>query len=120
MAEPSGIEEEGNDLFYFESDHLAVKGNRDYSELLKTLFVLQAQQQRAIKVYIIQVMISSFIYVFQDFEKVERIKQECLQDPLGTVERVRNGEDLGIPDLQVIAEVCYDSCTVRYYYIKEI
>lgn len=41
-----------NDLFYFESDHLAVKGNKDYSELIKTLFVLQAQQRRAVIVSI--------------------------------------------------------------------
>lgn len=45
----SDIEDE-NDLFYFESDHLALKGNKDYSELLKTLFILQAQQVRAIQV----------------------------------------------------------------------
>lgn len=43
-------EDEENDLFYFESDHLALKGNKDYSELLKTLFILQAQQKHAIRV----------------------------------------------------------------------
>lgn len=43
-------DEEENDLFYFESGHLALKGNKDYSDLLKTLFILQAQQIRAIKV----------------------------------------------------------------------
>lgn len=52
MTEPSTEVDEENELFYFESDHLAVKGNKDYSELLKTLFILQAQQQRAIKVFI--------------------------------------------------------------------
>lgn len=51
MTESLNETEEGNDLFYFESDHLAVKGNKDYSELLKTLFILQAQQQRAIQVH---------------------------------------------------------------------
>lgn len=49
MTSLAGSEEE-NELFYFESDHLAVKGNKDYSELVKTLFLLQAQQQRAVKV----------------------------------------------------------------------
>lgn len=50
MTEAPAQDDESNDLFYFETDHLAVKGNKDYSELLKTLFILQAQQQRAIKV----------------------------------------------------------------------
>lgn len=41
---------EDDDLFYFESDHLALKGNPEYSELIKTLFVLEAQRKRAIDV----------------------------------------------------------------------
>lgn len=52
--------EDEDDLFYFESDHLALKGNKDYSELLKTLFILQAQQQKAIKVSFL-VFVQSFI-----------------------------------------------------------
>lgn len=108
MAEPEG---EDSNLFYFESDHLAVKGNKDYSELLKTLFILQAQQQRALKVCNYFVTTANapfcvyFITISKDYEKVEKIRQECLRDPLGTVERLKNGETLGIPDLQVIAEV---------------
>lgn len=39
-----------NDLFYFESDHLALRGSKDYSELLKTLFILSAQREKAFKV----------------------------------------------------------------------
>lgn len=42
--------EHTDDLFYFESDHLALKGNNDYSELLKTIFVLESQRKRAIEV----------------------------------------------------------------------
>lgn len=41
---------EENDLFYFESDHLALKGNRDYSDILKTIAILEAQRAQAIKV----------------------------------------------------------------------
>lgn len=41
---------EEDDLFYFESDHLALKGNIEYSDLMKTLFVLEAQRRRAIDV----------------------------------------------------------------------
>ncbi|KAJ8931206.1 hypothetical protein NQ314_015903 [Rhamnusium bicolor] len=38
-----------NDLFYFETDHLALKGNKDYCEVLKTLVILSAQREKAIK-----------------------------------------------------------------------
>jgi hypothetical protein len=36
--------------FYFESDHLALKGNGDYLNLLKTIAVLESQRSKAIKV----------------------------------------------------------------------
>lgn len=39
-----------DDLFYFESDHLALRGNKDYSEMLKTLVTLTSIRERAIKV----------------------------------------------------------------------
>lgn len=94
MTEPSNETDLEDDLFYFESEHLALKGNKEYHELVKTLVILQAQQKRAIK----------------DYEKVETIKQECLKDPLGTVEKLKRGEDLGIPDLQVIADVYHIQC----------
>lgn len=59
----SEAEDEEDDLFYFESDHLALKGNKDYSELLKTLFILQSQQQRAIKVSLINILQINHIIV---------------------------------------------------------
>lgn len=36
-----------DDLFSFETDHLALKGNEDYCEVLKTLVILSAQRERA-------------------------------------------------------------------------
>lgn len=36
--------------FYFESDHLALKGNVDYLNLLKTIAILEAQRTKAIQV----------------------------------------------------------------------
>jgi hypothetical protein len=36
--------------FYFESDHLALKGNGDYLNLLKTIAVLESQRAKAIQV----------------------------------------------------------------------
>ncbi|XP_025829618.1 ZZ-type zinc finger-containing protein 3-like [Agrilus planipennis] len=81
--------EEEEDLFYFESDHLAIKGNKDYSEILKTLFVLEAQRERAIK----------------DYEKVVEIQKQALSDPLPFIEKIKNKEDVGIPPFQRIVEV---------------
>jgi hypothetical protein len=36
--------------FYFESDHVALKGNGDYLNLLKTIAILEAQSIKAIQV----------------------------------------------------------------------
>jgi len=36
--------------FYFESDHLALKGNVDYLNLIKTIAILEAQRTKAIQV----------------------------------------------------------------------
>lgn len=47
---PDLMKPDENDLFFFESDHLALKGNRDYCEVLKTLVVLSALREKAIKV----------------------------------------------------------------------
>lgn len=44
------MKDEESDLFYFESEHLALKGNKDYCEVLKTLVILSAIRDRAIKV----------------------------------------------------------------------
>ncbi|KAL3283901.1 hypothetical protein HHI36_018070 [Cryptolaemus montrouzieri] len=76
------------DLFYFESDHLALKGNKDYSELLKTLFILSAQRERAIK----------------DFEKIQIIKKSAFENPGSFLEKLKNDE-LDIPPVQVVAQI---------------
>ena len=38
-----------SDVFCFESDHVALKGNLDYQEMLKTFAILEAQRTQAIK-----------------------------------------------------------------------
>lgn len=43
-----------------------------------------------------------------------------MKDPLGTVERLKRGEDLGIPDLQVIAEVRLHFLLTLYSIINKI
>ncbi|CAG9770991.1 unnamed protein product [Ceutorhynchus assimilis] len=72
-----------NDLFSFETDHLALKGNEDYGEVLKTLLIMSAHRDRALR----------------DYKKVAQLKTEALEDPFGTLEKIKNGEDLGVPPL---------------------
>lgn len=82
-------EDEEEDLFYFESDHLALKGNTDYSEVLKTIFILESQRAKAI----------------QDYDKVVELHKEALKDPFAFVQKLKDGKSIGVPDLQIIADV---------------
>ncbi|XP_044763506.1 ZZ-type zinc finger-containing protein 3 [Coccinella septempunctata] len=77
-----------NDLFYFESDHLALRGNKDYSELLKTLFILSAQRERA----------------FKDYETIRKMKKSALEDPESFLKKLKRNE-LDIPPMQTIAQI---------------
>ncbi|KAK3924677.1 ZZ-type zinc finger-containing protein 3 [Frankliniella fusca] len=75
--------------FFFESDHLALKGNKDYLDLMKTLAILQAQRNRAL----------------QDLETIDRIKKKALNDPEHFISILQVGGDLGVPHRQILAEV---------------
>ena len=54
------------DHFYFESDHLALKGNKDYRDLLKIIVTLNAQRTQAIK----------------DLDTLLLAKKQALEDPI--------------------------------------
>lgn len=56
-------------VFNFESDHLALRGNREYSRILKTLALLEAQK----------------IKVHSEIEQIILSKNKYLQDPAGFV-----------------------------------
>ncbi|KAK8775426.1 hypothetical protein V5799_031229 [Amblyomma americanum] len=90
-----GVQEQsGEDLddigeFFFESDHLALRGNSDYRNALKTLAVLEAQR----------------VQVVQDIEKLIEVRDEALEDPIRFVERLQKKEDLGIPVPQLVAPI---------------
>jgi ZZ-type zinc finger-containing protein 3 len=58
--------------FYFESDSLALASNPDYSCLLKTLALLEAQRSKAI----------------EDIEKLVQLKEAALNDPLEFVKQL--------------------------------
>lgn len=87
-------EQSGEDLddigeFFFESDHLALRGNSDYRNMLKTLAVLEAQR----------------VQVIQDIEKLIEVREEALADPIRFVERLQKKEDVGIPIRQLVAPI---------------
>ncbi|GLV46641.1 Ada2a-containing complex component 1 [Carabus blaptoides fortunei] len=80
---------EENDLFYFESDHLALKGNRDYSDVLKTIALLEAQRAQAVK----------------DIDKLIELQKQAEHDPLSFMGKLKRKEDLGIPGPLRVAEI---------------
>lgn len=80
---------EKEDDFYFESDHLALRGNADYTSVLKTLVILHTQKSQALK----------------DIELLSKGKKYALENPERFVEKLKTGEDLNLPAPINIAEV---------------
>lgn len=68
--------------FFFESDHLALRGNADYIACLRTLAVLEAQRIQAAK----------------DIDRLVTIEKECCENPQKLIEKIRRGESLDLPD----------------------
>ncbi|XP_059171499.1 ZZ-type zinc finger-containing protein 3-like [Physella acuta] len=79
--------EEINQPYYFESDHLALKENSDYRNLLHTIAILEAQRQQAA----------------QDIETLYKAQDEALVDPLTFVKNLQNGKDLCLPKPQKVS-----------------
>lgn len=75
--------------FYFESDHLALKGNKDYCAFLKTIVILQAQRTQAI----------------EDLDKLMSARSKALKDPIMFVAQLQNGNLPELPGPQKIAEI---------------
>lgn len=76
-------------IFYFESDHLAFKGNDDYQLLLKTIAILEAQRMQAIS----------------DHDKLIESKERALRDMTMFVEELAAGKDLDLPKPQAVREL---------------
>ncbi|KAL2097823.1 hypothetical protein ACEWY4_007030 [Coilia grayii] len=86
------------DVYYFESDHLALKHNKDYQRLLQTICVLEAQRTQAIL----------------DLESLARHQKEALADPISFVERLQKQVSLGLPCPQRVVqlpEIAWDQYT---------
>lgn len=83
------IDEDGE--FYFESDSLALKGNKDYMDLLKTIVILENQRTRAI----------------EDMDELLAQRANAVKDPLGFVNKLQNGELSNLPGDIKVAEIPY-------------
>nr|XP_057918109.1 ZZ-type zinc finger-containing protein 3 [Doryrhamphus excisus]XP_057918110.1 ZZ-type zinc finger-containing protein 3 [Doryrhamphus excisus] len=82
-------EEEEPDVYYFESDHLALKHNKDYQRLLQTIGVLEAQRTQAIL----------------DLETLARHQKDALADPISFVEQLQKQVSLGLPCPQRVVQL---------------
>ncbi|XP_030853555.1 ZZ-type zinc finger-containing protein 3-like isoform X2 [Strongylocentrotus purpuratus] len=72
--------------FYYESDHMALKGNKDYRMLLRTITTLEAQRKQAVK----------------DLDKLVTAQREALRNPLKFVHRLQKKDTLHLPSPQRI------------------
>ncbi|XP_067845962.1 ZZ-type zinc finger-containing protein 3 [Heptranchias perlo] len=82
-------EEEEPDVYYFESDHVALKHNKDYQRLLQTIAVLEAQRAQAI----------------QDLECLSKHQKEGLKEPITFVENLQQKVDMGLPCPQRVVQL---------------
>ncbi|XP_016048486.2 ZZ-type zinc finger-containing protein 3 isoform X1 [Erinaceus europaeus] len=91
-------EDDDPDVYYFESDHVALKHNKDYQRLLQTIAVLEAQRSQAV----------------QDLESLGRYQREALKNPIGFVEKLQKKADIGLPYPQRVVqlpEIVWDQYT---------
>lgn len=70
-----------SDEFYFESDHLALRGNSDYRLLLRTIVILEAQKIEATK----------------HIDQICEAHRIATSDPEKFVTRLASGEKLNVP-----------------------
>lgn len=75
--------------YYFESDHVALKENCDYRNLLHTIALLEAQRQKTA----------------QDIETLYKAQDVAMAEPLQFVKKLQKGENLGFPLPQKIADL---------------
>ncbi|KAH8238960.1 hypothetical protein KR038_010557 [Drosophila bunnanda] len=69
---------EDEDVFHFETEHLALRGNQCYANLLRTIALLQAQRMR----------------VHQQIGELEATRNAYLENPQLMLDKLRNNEPL--------------------------
>lgn len=67
--------------FYFESDHLALRGNVDYTTMLRTIAVLQSQR----------------IQVIKDIDILANAEKNALEKPEEFLQKIAKGEMDSLP-----------------------
>lgn len=67
--------------FYFESDHLALRGNSDYRAVLRTIVILEAQRIEAAK----------------HIDKIAEAHKKATNDPETFVKKLATGDSLNLP-----------------------
>ncbi|CAB3255433.1 unnamed protein product [Arctia plantaginis] len=80
--------QESDEEFAFETDHLALRGNKDYCEMLKYIVKLEAQKVQALK----------------DIEDLSLAQNEALSNPLNFIEQLKAGKQ-NFPPRQTISEL---------------
>lgn len=77
--------------FYFESDHLALKGNKDYTTLLKTVVLLESQRAQALK----------------DLDELLACRTKAMKDPISFVAQLQNSDLPNLPGPRKVVEIPY-------------
>lgn len=80
--------QESDEEFAFETDHLALRGNKDYCKLLKYIVKLEALKVQAL----------------QDIENLSEARNKALGDPIKFLENLKSGS-LNFPPHQIIDDL---------------
>lgn len=70
-----------NEDFYFESDHVPLRGNPDYRAVLRSIVILEAQR----------------IEITKHIDKIVRVQQKALRDPEFFLKKLTSAESLNLP-----------------------
>lgn len=73
--------DDDNEEFYFESDHLALRGNADYRSVLRTIVILEAQRIEATK----------------HIDLITEAENIALDDPETFLQKLSSGKNLNLP-----------------------
>ncbi|XP_026764162.2 ZZ-type zinc finger-containing protein 3 [Galleria mellonella] len=88
IPEPDDEESDSDGEFAFETDHLALRGNKDYCNLLKYIVKLEAQKIKAL----------------QDIENLAEARNKALDDPITFVHNLKSG-NINFPPRQTITDI---------------
>ena len=77
------------EAFYFESDHLALRANSDYTSVLRTIAILQTQRTQLTK----------------DIDKLAIAEREALENPDEFLKQLKSGKLKDLPGPINVIEV---------------